>query len=797
MNKWYRSVHLPHTPLSDKGYVTLSREHIDLSCKAATEGMVLLKNDGTLPLAKGTPVALLGKGTCDYVRGGGGSGEVHTSYIRNIAEGIELLAPGSTYAPLNDYYRDYVQSQRDKGVEFGMLAEPELPDALLEGARQHADVAIVSISRFSGEGWDRPCGFPCGADDPWDQQTVDQRADKGVFMKGDFSLTDAERATVDKAFAAFGTVIVLLNVGGVVDTAWLSDPHVSAALLTWQAGMEGGLAAAKLLFGDANPSGKLADTFPMHISDFPSTADFHQSRYYVNYTEDVYVGYRYFETIPGMKERVCYPFGFGLSYTTFNVKCTGVSQREHDLTFRVQVTNTGSRAGREVVQLYVSAPQGKLGKPARHLLAFRKTAMLSPGEQAEFDLAADLRDAASYDDTGAVCRSAWVLEMGEYGFHLGTDVRSAPIVHTLVLAQDETVQQLISHLAPTSLPRRLKADGSYETLPCREPRSLDADNLPNKDSNAPRPEPDPNAPPFQEEPVYGRILLRDVAEGRADMEAFLAQLTDDELIHLCGGQPNMGVADTCGMGNLPAYGVPNIMTADGPAGVRINPPAPVRTTCFPCGTLLACTWDPAIVEAVGAAGGEELRENDEVMWLTPAVNIHRNPLCGRNFEYYSEDPFIAGVMGAAMVRGIQSAGVSACVKHFCCNDKEHFRNESDSRLSERALREIYLRAFQRIVRDSAPMSIMTSYNAVNGWRTAESRELLTDILRGEWGYEGLVITDWWGHSEHHLEVLAGNDVKMPTGFPARLREALDRGIITRSDLLACVRRLMQFLCRVG
>ncbi len=793
MNKWHRSIYHHHLPLTEAGYVTLSKKHVDLSCQAAAEGMVLLKNDGALPLQKGVRAALLGKATYDYVKGGGGSGEVHTGYIRSIADGIEMLAPGCTYPPLNDFYQDYVKSQRAKGIEFGMMAEPELPDNLLQGAAAHAEVAILSISRFSGEGWDRPCGFPCGEDDYWQEQTIEQRMDKGVFMDGDFVLTPTERALVDQAFAHFSTVIVLLNVGGVVDTAWLADERVNAALLTWQAGMEGGLAAAKILFGDVNPSGKLVDTFAKHIGDYPSTATYHESRRYVHYFEDVYVGYRYFETIPGKQERVAYPFGYGLSYTTFRVDCEAIERDGYALSFRVKVENTGSVPGKEVVQLYASAPQGKLGKPARHLIAFQKTKLLSPGECESFTLAVSLADAASYDDLGAVCKSAWVLEKGAYRFYLGTDVRSAIDVFTLTLKKNEVVQQLTSHLAPISLPRRMKADGSFEALPV----DPSAEIFPESNGDVPRPPFNPNAPAFQMEPVPGRILLREVAEGQANMEAFLAQLTDDELIHLCGGQPNLGVADTCGIGNLPQYGVPNIMTADGPAGVRINPPATVRTTAFPCGTLLACTWNPAIVEAVGAAGGAELKENDEVMWLTPAVNIHRNPLCGRNFEYYSEDPLIAGVTGAAMVKGIQSAGVSACVKHFSCNDKEFFRTESDSRLSERALREIYLPAFQRIVKDAKPLAFMTSYNAVNGQRTAESKELITDILRGEWGYEGMVVTDWWGHSDHIKEVLAGNDVKMPAGFPHRLREALNAGLLTRDDLLKCVRRTMEFLCKIG
>ncbi len=791
MNKWYRSVHIPHQPLSGETFVTLSQEHIDLSCETACEGMVLLKNNGALPLARGARVALLGKGTWDYVKGGGGSGEVHTSYIRNVAQGIELLAPGSVYAPLSDFYRDYVAGEREKGIEFGMLAEPEIPAEMLSGAAAFADVAIVSISRFSGEGWDRPCGFPCGAEDPWLNPDIEKRIDKGVFMDGDFCLTKAERKVVDAAIANFKTVIVLLNVGGVVDTMWLQNDAISAAVLTNQGGMEGGLAAAKLLFGDVNPSGKLVDTWPVHISDFPSTAGFHESRHHVHYYEDIYVGYRYFETIPGKQERVVYPFGYGLSYTTFEVECLKVSGVSNQV-FSIRVTNTGSVPGKEVVQIYTSAPQGKLGKPARHLAAYQKTKLLAPGESEDMELTVAIRDLASYDDMGAIEKSVYVMERGEYRFFVGTDVRSAKHVHSITLNHGIITKRLQSHMAPKNLPRRLRADGTWEELPhedCTE-------QIPEREFDVPKPTADPNAPVFQEESVEGRILLIDVAEGRATLDAFLDQLTDEELIFVSGGQPNTGWADTCGIGNLPQYGVPNIMTADGPQGVRINPPAPVRMTAFPCGTMLASTWNPELIERVGAAGGAELKENDLQMWLTPAVNIHRNPLCGRNFEYYSEDPLVAGLTGSAMVKGIQSNNVSCSVKHFACNNKEHFRTESDSRVSERALREIYLKQFEIIVKNANPMCFMTSYNIINGTRSAESRELITDILRGEWGYEGMVTTDWWGHSRHDLEILAGNDVKMPGGIPAHLRESLANGTLTREDLLKCVKRTMQMILKL-
>jgi len=290
--------------------------------------------------------------------------------------------------------------------------------------------------------------------------------------------------------------------------------------------------------------------------------------------------------------------------------------------------------------------------------------------------------------------------------------------------------------------------------------------------------------------------LMDVVKGEITLDQFVDQLSDEDLIHLLGGQPNLSVANTYGFGNLPEYGVPNIMTADGPAGVRIEPNTGVRTTAFPCGTLLASTWNVELVQAVGAAGGAELKENNLAVWLTPAVNIHRNPYCGRNFEYYSEDPILVGQIGAAMIRGIQSNGVAACVKHFACNNKETNRKHSDSRLSERALREIYLKGFEWIVKLSQPWSLMSSYNIINGRRASQSRELLTDILRGEWGFEGVVTTDWWTRGEQYKEILAGNDIKMGNGFPERVKMAMDKGLLERADLVICAKRVLELILKI-
>lgn len=288
----------------------------------------------------------------------------------------------------------------------------------------------------------------------------------------------------------------------------------------------------------------------------------------------------------------------------------------------------------------------------------------------------------------------------------------------------------------------------------------------------------------------------DVAEGKMTLDEFTAQLTEEELAHLLGGQPNTGVANTFGFGNLPEYGIPNVMTADGPAGLRIVPECGVHTTAWPCATLLACTFNPELVFEVGEAGAKEVKENNIGVWLTPAVNIHRSPLCGRNFEYYSEDPYLTGVMAAAMVKGIQSQHIAACVKHFACNNKETNRRDSDSRVSERALREIYLKAFEIIVKTADPWCIMSSYNIINGHRASECRALLEDILRGEWGYQGMVTTDWWTLGEHCKEVKAGNDMKMACGVPENLLKGLKSGALSREEMEVCVKRILGLILKM-
>lgn len=821
--KWQRVQYQPNLPLGADGQrVTDSGAHRRLSKDAAKEGMVLLKNEGgLLPFAKGTRLAVFGKGCVDYVKGGGGSGDVTVAYTISLYEGLQRLPDYvSVFGELGDFYQEEVRKQYKDGAVPGMTVELELPEELCRKARAFTDTAVVSVCRFSGEGWDRKSSYDAGKKEK-NTDPLLATAEK-IFEDGDFYLSRAEQAMLALVKKYFSKIVVVLNVGGMVDTEWFAgDEKIGAVLMTWQGGMEGGLAAAELLCGIGNPSGKLSDTFAKRLEDYPSSQGFHESQQYVDYTEDIYVGYRYFETIPGAAERVNYPFGYGLSYTTFDWSVEQVTLPAAERIYGkeaaggsnaagqsgtvrlvVSVTNTGAVSGKEVIQVYGSAPQGVLGKPAKCLVAFSKTRLLAPGETQKLFLSFETAQLASYDDLGKVHKSAWLLEAGEYHFYVGTSIRDARLLNeNWILNETIIVEQLSEKLAPSFLKKRMLADGSYEELPLREGHDPDAGNI----DATPKEEYDGKMPAVRamdglnvwKQPYKAGIRPFDqVAEGKMSLADFMAQMTDEELAHLLGGQPNTGVANTFGFGNMPEYGIPGVMTADGPAGLRIEKKCGVNTTAWPCATLLACTWDEELVFAVGEAGAKEVKENNIGVWLTPAINIHRSPLCGRNFEYYSEDPFLTGKLAGAMVRGIQSQHIAATVKHFAFNNKETNRRNSDSRVSERAAREIYLKAFEMIVKEAKPWCLMSSYNIVNGYRTSENRELLEDILRGEWGFDGVVTSDWWTLGEHYKEAKAGNDIKMACGFPSNLMEAKRQGLLSREDFVRNAGRVLSLLLKI-
>ncbi|MCQ2982546.1 MAG: glycoside hydrolase family 3 C-terminal domain-containing protein [Treponemataceae bacterium] len=812
--KWLRHKYQPVKPLGPDGRrASGSAEHICLSRTAAGEGIVLLKNEGAvLPLKTGRKIVLLGKASEEYIKGGGGSGDVSTAYVRTLYEAFaEKAAEGkvSLYDGLHQFYADNIAGQYARGQEPGMTREPALSADQIAAAAAYTDTAVVCICRFSGEGWDRFCldsanvtqtADEIAQSEIWDGEKKEKEEGKDLFERGDFYLSNAEEALVAAAKAHFKNIIVLLNVGGMVDSKWFAgDAAIAGVLYIGQGGMEGASAAADIVCGDVNPSGHLTDTFAVDLASYPSTPGFHDSSEYVEYTEDIFVGYRYFETVPGKAAEVVYPFGYGLSYTTFSVVQTGQTADGDTLSFDFTVTNTGSAAGKEVVQLYYGAPEGKLTRPARELGAFAKTKLLAPGESQKLTLTLKTGRMAAYDDEGAVCRSAWVLEAGDYHFFYGENVRDAVETSGVYTVPEvRVVEQLSAKLTPKKLTKRMLSDGSFRPVATGEydviQRPAYMDNPDNIEAIIPEVR-------FEHRSSFKELFnpqgprFEKVADGRQTLDEFMAELSTEELVWLLGGQPNTTVANTFGMGNIRSKGIPNIMTADGPAGLRISRELETFTTAWPCATMLASTWNTEVVEAVGKAAAIEVKENNIGIWLAPGMNIHRSPLCGRNFEYYSEDPLIAGSMGAAMVKGVQSQHIAATPKHFAFNNKETNRKFSDSRVSERAGREIYLRAFEQVVREADPWLIMSSYNIINGKYASENRELLTDILRGEWGFNGLVTTDWWTRAEHWREIAAGNDVKMANGYPELVLEALEDGRLSLDDVKTSARRVLEMILK--
>lgn len=790
INKYARFRFQPCLPLGDDGKkITASEKHIRLTREAACEGTVLLKNsNNALPLKHGERIALFGKATIEYIKGGGGSGDVHCPYIRNIYEGFlqkENEGKVEIFKPLIDFYKDYVKTESVNvltqeqinarwdivnNMEFCTerddmtydtfaamhVKEAFVPESLIEAAAKNAETAIITISRFSAEG-------------------VDRRP-----IEGDYYLSTLEKNLINSCCDLFSKVIIVINSGATIDCEFFAEnDKINAVVFAWQGGMEGGCALADILVGDVNPSGKMVDTIAKSYDHFPTKEDFWECFDHVDYSDDIYVGYRYFETIPGAKEKVRYPFGYGLSYSTFELTDHLAFLHSDFIHTVVNVKNTGNVSGKEVVQVYYSAPQGLLGKPSKVLAGYKKTKLLMPGEVETIHISFPTTQMASFDDLGKISKSSYVLEEGSYSFYIGTSVRdTAKANYELHLEKNIITEQLTSRCRPFKLKKRMIADGTYEELPIENPTYYYGKVNGNNSNDC------------------STEISFDKVHSEISMDDFVKQLTIDELAFLVGGQPPTGVANTGCFGGLSRLSIPAIPTADGPAGLRLETETGIPTTAWPCATLLACTWNTDLIEKVGAGGGAELRENNLGVWLAPALNIHRDPLCGRNFEYYSEDPLIAGKCAAAAVKGIQSQKVAVSIKHFACNNKEANRFASDSRLSERALREIYLKGFEICVKEADPWTLMSSYNLINGLHTSESYELLTCILRNEWGFKGMVVTDWGVKNRPVIEVKAGNDMKMHCGYPEELIEAYNNGELSRAELELCVKRILDMFTKL-
>lgn len=775
-----------------------------LARQAVAEGCVLLKNENnTLPVKKGETVSVFGRIQLNYYKSGTGSGGlVNTRYVTGILDALRLEKEIHVNEELAAVYAQWCEEHPfDKGKGWGQepwsQEEMPLPDSVAERAAQISDVALVIIGRTAGE----------------DQDT---KAEPGSYL-----LTEEEEAMIRTVSRHFAKTAVLLNVGNIIDMKWVEACKPSAVLYVWQGGMEGGSGVADVLTGRVSPCGRLSDTIARSIEDYPSTSSF-GDKHRNFYTEDIYVGYRYFET--AAKDKVLYPFGFGLSYTHFSMETLEFAEDSNSVSLKIAVVNEGEFPGRQVVQVYANPPQGVLGKPLRSLAAFAKTGVLMPGEKEEILFTIWKKDLASYDDGGATGhKSCYVLEEGTYRFFAGEDVRSAALCGSFIQKELRVTQQLEEALAPVTPFFRLKpeavggrgaADASAEAcfgmkmekeaVPLR---SVDlAERIFTNRPEAPTCSGDKG------------ITLGDVYDGKADMEEFLSQLNDEDLAcivrgeGMCSPKVTPGTAGAFGgvTDRLKDFGIPVGCCADGPSGIRMD--CGTHAFSLPNGTCLACTFNEELVEALFEMEGLELRRNRVDLLLGPGMNIHRNPLNGRNFEYFSEDPYLTGKMAAAQLKGMGKAGTSGTIKHFAGNNQEFSRNLADSVISERALREIYLKGFEIAVKEGRAFSIMSTYGPVNGLWTAGSYDLLTTILRKEWGFDGLVMTDWWakmndegqdGDPRNTAAMVRGqNDVYMVVSDAAsnsagdNTLEGLADGRITRGELLRSARNICSVLMRL-
>lgn len=761
-----------------------------LARQAAAEGCVLLENEGqALPLRDGERVAVFGRMAFHYYKSGLGSGGlVNTRYVVGILDALKECEGVHLDEKLMGIYEDWIkENPYDEGQGWGRVPwcqkEMEVTEEMLECARSN-DVSLVIIGRTAGEDQDNNA------------------------KAGSYCLTETEEDMIHRVCEVSERTVVVLNVGNIIDMSWVEKYRPQAVLYVWQGGQEGGNGVADVLTGKVCACGKLTDTIAADIKDYPSTENFGDP-FKNYYKEDIYVGYRYFETFA--RDKVLYPFGYGLSYTTFEMKAEVLKNTGDEITVSATVANTGEVKGKEVVQVYVKVPQGKLGNPARKLIGFAKTKELESGEQEEVCIAIPKYDMASYDDSGVTGhKSCYVLEEGTYEIFVGSDVRSAVYVGCYE-EELRVIEELEEAYAPVEKFQRMKAvllpDGTYqavtEDVPVRtiDPQERRANEMP-------------------ETYVYTGdkgYKLVDVLDKKVSMEEFVAQISEEDLIAMFRGEgmcsPKVTAGTAAAFGgvtdSLNALGIPVGCCSDGPSGIRMD--CGTKAFSLPNGTSLGCTFNVELVGALYEMTGKELRLNKIDSLLGPGMNIHRNPLNGRNFEYISEDPILTGRICAAQVKAMAKSGIGSTIKHFCGNNQEVGRSTSDSVISERALREIYLKGFEIAVKEGGARSVMTTYGSVNGLWTAGSYDLCTTILRKEWGFDGIVMTDWWAKSNyegHQAEVqvkapmvAAQNDIYMVVSDAKSnpenddVEEMLHAGKITLGELQRNAANILGFLLK--
>ena len=805
---------LPYDPIPEYEDLDFTEEaHRLLSREIATQSMVLATNNDILPLISTDQVVLFGLGTSKTVYGGTGSGIVYQKGTKIPINPVMVLEGIQNKKDKFIYVENDIGYELGTGIDYGKnLTDENIKEfsTKREGAKR--TIAILTISRISGEGSDR---------------SRDSSSEGTLLSKRELDTFDSIKKYFDK-------IVLVLNVPSVIELNGLEQDKNVSILIAFLPGMEAGNAIADILVGDVNPSGHLTDTWAKTIDDYPTTSTFSENIKYVKYKEGIFVGYRYFEDNAETQKKVVFPFGYGLSYTTFNIesKCE-YDQNKKIFTVTSKVTNTGKRSGKQVVQVYVKKPENKTFiKAQRELVAFNKTKEIKPGEVQELTMTFELKYLSSYDDIGVTGNPAcYVLDKGYYDIYVGDSVmatRNAQnIIYTYTQNEIEVLEKLTNRLIPkdpdvfdaNTKPdfNDLFFDNDQENYECTKDniinnnyhysenneenrhlniKSLIKDNLvENENTNLPTDR-------------INTINFKTVLTRNYTLEQLVDTMTNEELAFLSFGKIAT-IRDGTGIiggyynsGPTGKYNIPFGDTLDGPAGLRQSE-VKMGSTAWPCSTALASTFDVEILKKVGEETGKEARKVGCSFWLAPGMNIHRNPLCGRNFEYYSEDPVLSGKMAAAITKGVQSKRVSITLKHFAFNNKEENRNgdkdayylASDSRMAERTAREIYLKGFEIAIKEAKPWSIMSSYNRMNSMKTAESYDLLTEILRNEWGYDGLVMTDWDTKSHNDIEAHSGSSVKMPDNKESTITimTGLIKGTVTRNDLKRNIKYMLNTL----